>query len=70
MERMYGAMTGAPGWSPPAVRRRFGGCMLAYVQAPSVAEFAEQVRRQYKEKTGLQATIHVTELRPEPGAEG
>jgi galactokinase len=67
MERMYEAMTGAPG--VVAARQSgggFGGCMLAYVQAPSVAEFAEQVRRQYKEKTGLQATIHVTE--PSAGA--
>ena len=40
--------------------------MLAYVQAERVAEFAEQVRRQYKEKTGIEATIHVTE--PSAGA--
>ena len=67
MERMYEAMTAAPGVI--AARQSgggFGGCMLAYVLADRVAEFAEQVRRQYKEKTGIEATIHVTE--PSAGA--
>jgi galactokinase len=67
MERMYEAMTGAPGVI--AARQSgggFGGCMLAYVLADRVSEFAEQVRRQYKEKTGIEATIHVTE--PSAGA--
>lgn len=67
MERMYEAMTGAPGVI--AARQSgggFGGCMLAYVQADRVEEFAGQVRRQYKDKTGIEATIHVTE--PSAGA--
>jgi galactokinase len=67
MERMYEAMIGAPGVI--AARQSgggFGGCMLAYVQADRVAEFTERVRRQYQEKTGLEATIHVTE--PSAGA--
>ena len=67
MERMYEAMTAAPG--VVAARQSgggFGGCMLAYVLADRVSEFAEQVRRQYKEKTGIEATIHVTE--PSAGA--
>jgi galactokinase len=67
MERMYEAMTAAPGVI--AARQSgggFGGCMLAYVLADRVSEFAEQVRRQYKEKTGIEATIHVTE--PSAGA--
>jgi galactokinase len=67
MERMYEAMIGAPGVI--AARQSgggFGGCMLAYVQADRVADFAERVQRQYKEKTGLEATIHVTE--PSAGA--
>ncbi len=67
MERMYEAMTGAPGVI--AARQSgggFGGCLLAYVQAERVGEFAEQVRRQYKEKTGLEATIHATQ--PSAGA--
>jgi galactokinase len=67
MERMYEAMTGAPGVI--AARQSgggFGGCMLAYVREDRVAEFAEQVRRQYKEATGIEATIHATE--PSAGA--
>ncbi len=67
MERMYEAMIGAPG--VVAARQSgggFGGCMLAYVQADRVEEFAQKVRRQYKEKTGLEATIHATE--PSAGA--
>jgi galactokinase len=67
MERMYEAMTAAPGVI--AARQSgggFGGCMLAYVLADRVPEFAEQVRRQYKEKTGIEATVHVTE--PSAGA--
>jgi galactokinase len=67
MERMYEAMTGAPGVI--AARQSgggFGGCMVAYVQAERVEQFAAQVRRQYKEKTGIEATIHVTE--PSAGA--
>jgi galactokinase len=67
MERMYEAMTGAPGVI--AARQSgggFGGCMLAYVQAARVSEFAEHVQRQYKDKTKIEATIHVTE--PSAGA--
>jgi len=67
MERMYEAMSGAPGVI--AARQSgggFGGCMLAYVQAESVDAFAAQVRRQYKEKTGIEAAIHATE--PSAGA--
>ncbi len=44
----------------------FGGCMLAYVLADQVDAFAAQVRRQYREMTGIEATIHVTE--PSGGA--
>jgi galactokinase len=67
MERMYEAMIGAPGVI--AARQSgggFGGCMLAYVQAERVAAFAGKVRQQYKENTGIEATIHVTE--PSAGA--
>ncbi len=67
MERMYEAMIGAPGVI--AARQSgggFGGCMLAYVQADRVEEFAQKVRGQYKRKTGLEATIHATE--PSAGA--
>jgi galactokinase len=67
MERMYEAMTGAPGVI--AARQSgggFGGCMLAYVLADRVDEFAAHVRGQYREKTGIEATIHVTE--PSAGA--
>ncbi len=67
MERMYEAMLGAPGVI--AARQSgggFGGCLLAYVEADRVPAFAEQVRRQYREKTGIEATIHATE--PSAGA--
>jgi galactokinase len=67
MERMYEAMIGAPGVI--AARQSgggFGGCMLAYVQAESVDAFAAQVRKQYREKTGIEATIHATQ--PSAGA--
>jgi galactokinase len=67
MERMYEAMTSAPG--VVAARQSgggFGGCMLAYVLASRVPEFAQHVQRQYKEETGIEATIHVTE--PSAGA--
>jgi galactokinase len=67
MERMYEAMSGAPG----AIAARqsgggFGGCMVAYVQAERVEQFAEQVHRRYREATGIEAAIHVTE--PSAGA--
>jgi galactokinase len=67
MERMYEAMLAAPGVI--AARQSgggFGGCMVAYVQAERVGDFAAHVRRQYRERTGIEATIHVTE--PSAGA--
>jgi galactokinase len=67
MEQMYEAMASAPGVI--AARQSgggFGGCMIAYVLADRVEEFAAQVRKQYQEKTGIEATIHVTE--PSAGA--
>jgi galactokinase len=67
MERMYEAMMGGPG--VVAARQSgggFGGCMLAYVQAAHVAEFSRHVGRRYREATGIEAAIHVTE--PSAGA--
>ena len=67
MERMYEAMMGGPG--VVAARQSgggFGGCMLAYVQAARVEEFSRHVGRQYREATGIEAAIHVTE--PSAGA--
>jgi galactokinase len=67
MERMYDAMMGGPG--VVAARQSgggFGGCMLAYVQAARVEEFSRHVGRQYREATGIEAAIHVTE--PSAGA--
>jgi len=67
MERMYEAMMGGPG--VVAARQSgggFGGCMLAYVQAAHVAEFSRHVGRHYREATGIEAAIHVTE--PSAGA--
>jgi galactokinase len=67
MERMFEAMSGAPG----AIAARqsgggFGGCLIAYVLADRVEEFAVHVRKQYREKTAIEATVHVTE--PSAGA--
>jgi len=67
MERMYEAMVGAPG----AVAARqsgggFGGCMIAYVEAGSVNAFDASVRDVYRQKTGIEPAIHVTE--PSEGA--
>ncbi len=67
MERMFEAMTGAPG----AIAARqsgggFGGCMIAYVQADRVDAFADHVRRVYPQKTGITPAIHVSE--PSAGA--
>jgi galactokinase len=67
MERMYETMMGGPG--VVAARQSgggFGGCMLAYVQAARVEEFSRHVGRQYREATGIEAAIHVTE--PSAGA--
>jgi galactokinase len=61
MERMFEAMSGAPG--TVAARQSgggFGGCMIAYVRADQVEAFAGHVRRVYAEKTGISPTLHVT----------
>ncbi len=67
MERMFEAMSAAPGVI--AARQSgggFGGCLIAYVLADRVEAFAAHVRRQYRETTGIEATVHVTE--PSAGA--
>jgi galactokinase len=61
MERMFEAMTSAPG--TVAARQSgggFGGCMIAYVRADQVDAFADHVRRVYTEKTGIGPTLYVT----------
>ena len=61
MERMFEAMSGAPG--VVAARQSgggFGGCMIAYVQADTVDAFAAHVGKVYVEATGITPTIHVT----------
>lgn len=67
MERMFEAMMEAPGTI--AARQSgggFGGCLIAYVEAGRVEEFAAHVRRAYPEKTGLTPAVYVTE--PSAGA--
>jgi len=61
MERMFEAMSAAPG----AIAARqsgggFGGCMVAYVQADRVEAFAESVRAAYTASTGIKPSIYVT----------
>jgi galactokinase len=61
MERMWEAMTGAPG----AVAARqmgggFGGCLIGYVDAGRVQPFTDHVLKTYREKTGVASTVTVT----------
>jgi galactokinase len=61
MERMFEAMSSAPG--TVAARQSgggFGGCMIAYVRADEVDAFSGHVRKVYAEKTGITPTLHVT----------
>jgi galactokinase len=61
MERMFEAMSSAPG--TVAARQSgggFGGCMIAYVQAEEVDAFSGHVRKVYAEKTGISPTLYVT----------
>ena len=67
MERMFEAMTSGPG--VVAARQSgggFGGCMIAYVEQGQVDRFAAHVQKTYREKTGIEPAIHVTE--PSEGA--
>ena len=67
MERMFEAMMSGPG--VVAARQSgggFGGCMIAYVERDEVDKFAVHVRGTYREKTGIEPAIHVTE--PSEGA--
>jgi galactokinase len=68
MERMYEAMTSAPG----AIAARqsgggFGGCMIAYVEANQVDRFSAHVREVYKEKTSITPTVYAAEPADEAG---
>jgi galactokinase len=68
MERMYEAMTGAPG--SVAARQSgggFGGCMIAYVELDQVDRFSAHVREVYKEKTSITPTVYVAEPSDEAG---
>jgi galactokinase len=61
MERMFEAMSSAPG--TVAARQSgggFGGCMIAYVRADEVEAFSAHVQRAYTEMTGITPTLHVT----------
>lgn len=68
MERMYDAMTGAPG----AIAARqsgggFGGCMIAYVDTHQVDRFSAHVREVYEEKTSITPMVYIAEPADEAG---
>jgi galactokinase len=68
MERMYEAMTSAPG----AIAARqsgggFGGCMTAYVDATQVDRFSTHVKEVYKEETSITPTVYIAEPADEAG---
>jgi galactokinase len=68
MERMYEAMSAAPG----AIAARqsgggFGGCMIAYVDSQQVEPFSEYVIEAYRHATGITPAAYITE--PSEGAE-
>jgi galactokinase len=68
MERMFEAMTGAPG--TVAARQSgggFGGCMIAYVLAPQVEAFSAHVRKAYRAATEIEPTIYVSDASPGAG---
>ena len=61
MERMFEAMSAGPGVI--AARQSgggFGGCMIAYVQADRVEEFADSVGKRYTAATEIVPSIYVT----------
>ncbi len=61
MDHMYDAMTSAPGCI--AARQSgggFGGCMIAYVEAARVDDFAADVVSKYKELSGIDAAVYPT----------
>ncbi len=67
MERMYESMMSGPG--VVAARQSgggFGGCMIAYVESGRVDAFAAHVGAAYREATGIEPAIHVTD--PSAGA--
>lgn len=67
MDHMYEAMTSAPGCI--AARQSgggFGGCMIAYVEAARVEDFAPHVIDRYTELSGIDPAVYSTS--PSAGA--
>lgn len=67
MERMFESMMSAPGIV--CARQSgggFGGCMISLVEKDKVEAYADQVTKTYKEKTGIETSVYVTE--PSDGA--
>jgi galactokinase len=59
MAAMMEAMMGAPGvMGARQAGAGFGGCMVAFVEAAAVAEFAAQVRQAYAAATGIEPEIY------------
>jgi galactokinase len=59
MEAMMQAMTGAPGViGARQAGAGFGGCMVAFVDTPSVAIFAQHVQKEYAAATGLESRVY------------
>ncbi|GAB4423528.1 MAG: galactokinase [Anaerolineales bacterium] len=59
MEAMHAAIMSAPGaYGARGAGAGFGGCLVAFVKAESVAEFAEHVHREYAYRTGIQPEIY------------
>jgi galactokinase len=68
MERMFEAMSSAPGII--AARQSgggFGGCMIAYVDSRQVEPFSEHVKEAYRRATGITPATYISE--PSAGAE-
>ncbi|TFG63183.1 MAG: galactokinase [Spirochaetales bacterium] len=67
MERMFESMMSAPGIV--CARQSgggFGGCMISLVEKNKVEAYADHIKKSYKEKTGIETSIYVTQ--PSDGA--
>jgi galactokinase len=59
MDTMMQAMTGAPGIiGARQAGAGFGGCMVAFVETPSVARFAQHVHEEYAAATGIESRVY------------
>jgi galactokinase len=59
MEAMMQAMAGAPGViGARQAGAGFGGCMVAFVDTPSAAIFAQHVQKEYAVATGIESKVY------------